>query len=178
MSTSRLPSMGSLRVGHDWATSLSLFTCMHWSGRWQPTPLFLPAESQGRGSLAGCRLRGRTELDTTDATQQQQQQDRTEAVQERRDLHRWRRTVLQTWSETCILGFSDMRWTLNHINKRDSHLNTAWWECRKPKTKRKILKPERKKITYERMTFGLTANVSTINKNKKTWHIKKTSAKG
>ena len=41
-----LQSMGSLRVGHDWATSLSLFTFMHWRRKWQPTPLFLPGESQ------------------------------------------------------------------------------------------------------------------------------------
>ena len=47
----RLQSMGSLRVGHDWATSLSLFTFMHWRRKWQPTPVFLPGESQGRGSL-------------------------------------------------------------------------------------------------------------------------------
>ena len=46
----RLQSMGSLRVGHDWATSLSLFTFMHWRRQWQPTPVFLPGESQGRGS--------------------------------------------------------------------------------------------------------------------------------
>ena len=46
-----LPSMGSLRVGHNWATSLSLFTFMHWRRKWQPTPVFLPGESQGRGSL-------------------------------------------------------------------------------------------------------------------------------
>ena len=46
----RLQSMGSLRVGHDWATSLSLFTCMHWRRKWQPTPLFLPGESQGCGA--------------------------------------------------------------------------------------------------------------------------------
>ena len=52
----RLQSMGSLRVGHDWATSLSLFTFMHWRRKWQPTPVFLPGESQGRGSLVGCRL--------------------------------------------------------------------------------------------------------------------------
>ena len=64
----RLQSMGSLRVRHDWATSLSLFTCMHWRRKWQPTPVFLPGESQGRGSLVGCRLRDRTELDTTEAT--------------------------------------------------------------------------------------------------------------
>ena len=39
----------------------------------QPTPVFLPGESQGWGSLVGCCLWGRTELDTTEATQQQQQ---------------------------------------------------------------------------------------------------------
>ena len=64
----RLQSMGSLRVGHNWATSLSLFTFMHWRRKWQPTPVFLPGESQGRGSLVGCRLGGRTESDTTEAT--------------------------------------------------------------------------------------------------------------
>ena len=67
----RLQSMGSLRVGHDWATSLSFFTFMHWRRKWQPTPVFLPGESQGRGSLVGCRLWGRTELDTTEVTWQQ-----------------------------------------------------------------------------------------------------------
>ena len=45
----RRQSMGSLRVGHDWATSLSLFTFMLWRRKWQPTPVFLPGESQGRG---------------------------------------------------------------------------------------------------------------------------------
>ena len=63
-----LQSMGSLRVRHDWATSLSLFTLMHWRRKWQPTPVFLPWESQGQGSLVGCRLWGHTELDTTEAT--------------------------------------------------------------------------------------------------------------
>ena len=61
----RLQSMGSHRVGHDWATSLSLFTFMHWRRKWQPTAVFLPGESQGRGSLVGCRLWGHTESDTT-----------------------------------------------------------------------------------------------------------------
>ena len=64
----RLQSMGSLRVGHDSATSLSLFTFTHWRRKWQPTPVFSPGESQGRGSLVGCRLWGRTESDTTEAT--------------------------------------------------------------------------------------------------------------
>ena len=63
-----LQSMGSLRVGHDWATSLSLFTFMHWRRKWQPTPVFLPGESRGGGSLVGCCLWGRTELDTTEVT--------------------------------------------------------------------------------------------------------------
>ena len=65
----RLQSMGSLRVGHDWATSLSLFTFVHWRRKWRPAPVFLPGESRGRGSLVGCRLWGRTESDTTEATQ-------------------------------------------------------------------------------------------------------------
>jgi len=64
----RLESMGSLRVGHDWVTSLSVFTFMHWRRRWQPTPVFLPGESRGRGSLVGCHLWGRTESDTTEVT--------------------------------------------------------------------------------------------------------------
>ena len=46
----RLQSMGSLRVRHDWATSLSLFTFMHWRRKWQPTPVFLTRESWGRGA--------------------------------------------------------------------------------------------------------------------------------
>ena len=64
----RLQSMGSLRVGHVWATSLSLFTFMHWRRKWQPTPVFLPGESRGRGSLVGCSPWGRTESETTEAT--------------------------------------------------------------------------------------------------------------
>ena len=69
----RLQSTGSRRVRHDCVTSLSLFTFMHWRRKWQPTPVFLPGESQGQGSPVGCHLWGRTESDTTEATQQQQQ---------------------------------------------------------------------------------------------------------
>ena len=57
----RLQSMGSLGVRHD-------FTFTHWRRKWQPTPVFLPGESQGWGSLVGCRLWGRTESDTTEVT--------------------------------------------------------------------------------------------------------------
>ena len=59
----RVQSMGSLSVKHDWA--ISLFTFMHWRRKWQPTPVFLPGESQGPGSLVGCRLwvaQSRTQL--------------------------------------------------------------------------------------------------------------------
>ena len=48
-----LQSMGSRRVRHDWATSLWLFTFMHWRRKWQPTPVFLPRESQGWGEPGG-----------------------------------------------------------------------------------------------------------------------------
>ena len=61
----RLQSMRSLRVGHDCATSLSLFTFLHWRRKWQPTPVFLPGESQRRECLVGCHLWGSTESDTT-----------------------------------------------------------------------------------------------------------------
>ena len=63
-----LQSIGSQRVRYNWATSLSLFTFMHWRRKWQPTPVLLPGESQGRGSLVGCHLWGRTEMDMTEAT--------------------------------------------------------------------------------------------------------------
>ena len=43
-----------------------LFTVMHWKRKWQPTPVLLPGESQGRGSLMGCRLWGRTESNTAE----------------------------------------------------------------------------------------------------------------
>ena len=46
---------------------------MHWRRKWQPTPVFLPGESQGRGSLVGCHLWGRTESDTTEATKKKKQ---------------------------------------------------------------------------------------------------------
>ena len=47
---------------------LSVSSMSFWRRKWQPTPLFLPGESQGWGSLVGCRLWGCTELDTTEVT--------------------------------------------------------------------------------------------------------------
>ena len=56
-------------VAKSW-TQLSdftlLFTFMHWRRKWQPTPVFLPGESQGQESLMGCRSWGHTESDTTE----------------------------------------------------------------------------------------------------------------
>ena len=52
---------------------------MHWRRKWQPTPVFLPGESQGWRSLVGCRLWACTESDTTEATWQQQQQQHAPA---------------------------------------------------------------------------------------------------
>ena len=51
--TGRLQSVGSRRVGHDWATSLSLFTFVHWRRQWYPTPVLLPGKSHGQKSLVG-----------------------------------------------------------------------------------------------------------------------------
>ena len=51
------------------------FCCTVEANTWQPTPVFLPGESQGQ-SLVGCHLWGRTESNTTEVTYQQQQQKR------------------------------------------------------------------------------------------------------
>ena len=62
-----LPSMGS--QSRTRLKQLSSSSSMYiWRRKWQPTPVFLPGESQGQGSLVGCRLWGRTESDTTEAT--------------------------------------------------------------------------------------------------------------
>ena len=72
----RVQSMGSLS-----RTQLSNFIFTRWRKKWKPTPVFLPGESQGQENLVGCRLWGRTESDTTEATQQQQQSITSYSVQ-------------------------------------------------------------------------------------------------
>ena len=62
----RVQSTGSRRVGHDGATSLSLFTFMHWKRQWHPTPVLLPGKSHGQRSLVGCSPWGREESDMTE----------------------------------------------------------------------------------------------------------------
>ena len=98
----RLQTMGSQRVGQDRATSLSLFTFTQWRRQWQPTPVFLPGESQGRQGLVGCRLWGRTESNTTEATQQQQQQEAENT------LHFFSQFLL-----SCLFEFIHQKWVNN-----------------------------------------------------------------
>ena len=63
----RLQSVGSEQL--DMTERLHFhFSLSYWRRKWQATPVFLPGESQGLGSLVGCRLWGRTESDTTEAT--------------------------------------------------------------------------------------------------------------
>ena len=68
------------RMGHDWGTNTLTLSLSHddynfkkfeilWdlpNGKWQPTPVFLPGESQGPQSLVGCCLWGHTESDWSD----------------------------------------------------------------------------------------------------------------
>ena len=111
----RLQSMGSGRVGHDWATSLSVFTFMHWRSKWQPTPVFLPGESQGWRSLVGCRLWGCTESDTTEVTSQANKFKKG-IVRIRKDL-----STYTVWSHMCkpgrwnVLSFSFSFYMCNRI---------------------------------------------------------------
>ena len=68
-------SMGSLRVGRDFTFTFT-FHFHAWRRKWQPTPVFLPGESQRQESLVGCHLWGHTESDKTEATSQKQQQQK------------------------------------------------------------------------------------------------------
>ena len=64
-----LQSMGLRRGGHEFTFNFTFtFTFIHWRRKWQPAPVFLSGESQGRRSLVGCRLWGRIELDMSEVT--------------------------------------------------------------------------------------------------------------
>ena len=65
----RLQFMGSLRIGHDFTFTFTFhFYALEKEMATQSSVL------AGRGGLVGCHLWGRTESETTEATQQQQQQ--------------------------------------------------------------------------------------------------------
>ena len=61
-------TLKSLLQCHSSKASILQHSAFFSRRKWQPTPVFLPGESQGRRSLVGCRLWGRTELDTTEVT--------------------------------------------------------------------------------------------------------------
>ena len=75
----RLQSMGSL--SRTWLSDFTFTFHFHaLEKEMEPTPVFLPGESQEWQSLVGCCLWGHTELDTTDVTYQQQQQQKSGSV--------------------------------------------------------------------------------------------------
>ena len=89
----RLQSMGSLGVGHDWTTSLSLFTFLHWRRKWQPTPVFLPGESQGWGAWWAAVYgvaQSRTRLKWLCSSSSSMISFA---------LHKWKRKLLNTWRD-------------------------------------------------------------------------------
>ena len=113
-----LQSMGSRRVGHDWVTSLSLFAFMHWRRKWQPIPVFLPGESQGWGSLVGCRLWGhRVGHDWSDL--QQQQQPITSRVQS--IFVHYIFPFVSTQCLACCSHSINVYWTYKWMNKWTSN---------------------------------------------------------
>jgi len=122
----RLQSIGSQRVGHNWATSLSLFTFLHWRRKWQPTPVFLPGESQGWGSLMGCRLWGHTVSDTTEVTWQQQQQSHNKPLVE--SLFLTRNQAQSFWSRsTDSKTLDNQRTNLREYQIVRTHTKKTTW---------------------------------------------------
>ena len=86
---------------------------MYWRRKWQPTPAFLPGESQGRGSLVGCCLWGRTELDMTEATQQQQQHTYGHLIFDKgvKNIQRRKDSLFsEWWWENWTASCKRMRW--------------------------------------------------------------------
>ena len=109
----RLQSMGSLRVRHDWATSLSLFTFTHWRRKW---------ESQGLQRLVGCRLWGRTESDWSDLAA-------AHTVISHR--YRWYRFMYRYFGGIFCVSFSLLTVVLYAGNAWRIHLGLycTWWAC-------------------------------------------------
>ena len=79
---------------------------MHWRRKWQPTPVFSPGESQGPGSLAGCRLGGRAESDTTEATWRQRRCPYSlkgrRVNRRRRQVGPWEADGVRTWRRKVV----------------------------------------------------------------------------
>ena len=127
----RLQSMGSLGVGHHWATSLSLFTFLHWRRKWQPTPVFLPGESQGQEAW-GAAVNGVTQswtwLKRLSSSSSPPEQPRNGAIYW---LYQFREDEPQKCANSCsVLGFSlivySMLYPLSHCSQQ---LHTIDCQC-------------------------------------------------
>ena len=111
-----LQSMGSQRVGQDWLTSLSLSTFMHWRRKWQPTPVFLPRESQGQepgGLLSmGSHRVGHAWSDLAAAA-----------------AELYKNLLLLLWWLCCCSYFAfALSWEMNGILKTDFSKNAIKWQ--------------------------------------------------
>jgi len=100
---------------------------MHWRRKWQPTPVFLPGESQGPGSLVGCHLWGRTESDTTEVTYLLMLPQLLMALifihlkLKTRNLYYWYRTAIEKWTHKT--------WTCPRIGSKVSQcVGLIWWK--------------------------------------------------
>ena len=107
----------------------------HQQGRrqWQPTPVFLPGESQGQRSPVGCCPWVRTELDMTEATQQQQQQQLVDFRFPRLNLI-YKKVSLQQHQMTfiCFFPLQFIAMPLNVFLKNLSHSFTdLFWKAQK-----------------------------------------------
>jgi len=136
---------------------------MHWRRKWQPTPVFLPGESQGWGILVSCRLWGRTESDTTEVTQQQQQQQQ---------MKKRERKVEKIFEEITVENFPNMEKEIVNqvqeaqrvsyrINPRRNMSRHILIKLTKTKHKEGILKAAREKqqVTYKGNPICLTADL-------------------
>ena len=133
-----LHSKASLRVRHDWATSFSLFTFMHWRRKWQLTPVFLPGESQGQRSLVGCHLWGHTESDTTEVDYQQQhvlstvwmpQTCSQSYAEKRNNLHLEKRTDNDKWLHLhicCLINYDNAVFKMHTFCATVTMKNILW----------------------------------------------------
>ena len=91
-----------------------------WRRQWQPTPGFLPGESQGQGSLVGCCLWGRTESDMIEVTQQQQQQQEVlKVLFDNSFLFRIMRVHLNS-NQLVVLAIMLQTSFKNQINEKES----------------------------------------------------------
>ena len=106
------------RAAGPWGTQEGRNTChpaaISRRRKWQPTPVFLPGESQGRRGLVGCRLWGCTESDTTEATQQQQQRQppacptTSSGTHSLRKLRRWDTAPWSQAAEVHVKGMASV----------------------------------------------------------------------